>query len=365
MPSMPRGAQRASAISPDLAPAVSGRRAALRRHLARGSLAGLALMLVAPGGAASAHGTDTDSERLGAATTFRPGALVSDHGVSVVAPRAGGSVWSEIHFDDGSVQVLQVETHPDGQVYVRYMGDERPSRAPQPMSRELDVRDAQLGATGLVATAPTGPAAAAPTIGATATASTTSASDCSGTSYYLYSWRMPSYKWYYQSGSTPSSLSWTATADSIKRANTDIVTARNGCGRGDHVSATFSYLGTTSRGTNIASYAGCPGGDGYSVIGFGSLPSGVLGMTCVYGVSSGYAHEADVRLNRYRRWSNYQSSCSSATLVESLMTHELGHVYGLGHVYTSSLTMNSYVPNCSLAPATLGLGDMYGLERKY
>ncbi len=47
------------------------------------------------------------------------------------------------------------------------------------------------------------------------------------------------------------------------------------------------------------------------------------------------------------------------------MTHEFGHVYGLKHVSSSVLTMYRSIRKCSMAAATLGLGDLRGLERKY
>lgn len=356
--SMPHGAQRASAT-----PVATGRPAGrtwdatLRQVLARAAIAGgLGLMLLVPAaGVASAHGTNDATEREVLSITIRPGQLVTDHGVSVVAPPRGQSVWGEIHFTDGSAQVLQAETRRDGRVFTRHLGDDRVATIADrrtDLARSVDVRDAGLA---------DGAAAGLDSV----SGATTATSACSSGAYYSYSWRMPSYRWYYQVYSTPSSMSRVDTPNAIKRANTNLVTGRNSCGRRDYISATYSFLGNTSRGTNISSTARCTGGDGVSVIGFGYLPSSAVAMACVYGLSGGDAREGDVRLNYRVSWANYRTSCHSATLVESALTHEIGHVYGLGHVYVSGLTMNPYIPNCSLDPATLGLGDMYGLERKY
>ena len=126
-----------------------------------------------------------------------------------------------------------------------------------------------------------------------------------------------------------------------------------------------TYLGSTSRYPNISSSASCTGGNGYSTIGFGSLPYGVAAMACAYRIVNGVAQEGDVRLATGVKWATSSATCSDAYLVEAVMTHEFGHIYGLKHVTSSALTMYRALPKCSMAAATLGLGDLRGLERKY
>ena len=151
----------------------------------------------------------------------------------------------------------------------------------------------------------------------------------------------------------------------LKYAAGNITGADNDCSRADYISATSTYLGSTSRSNNISTGASCTGGDSYSVVNFGYLPSGVLGMACVYGMSGSSAREGDVRLNLRFRWETLPGWCNSETLIQAAASHEFGHVFGLGHVYGSPQTMNPYVPNCSLSPTTLGRGDLAGFERKY
>ena len=56
-------------------------------------------------------------------------------------------------------------------------------------------------------------------------------------------------------------------------------------------------------------------------------------------------------------------------MLESVVTHELGHAYGLDHVSELShgrLTMSRYIDGtCENQEAKLGLGDMKGLEALY
>ena len=194
--------------------------------------------------------------------------------------------------------------------------------------------------------------------------------ECTTTEYSLYGWRKPTYSWSFQTASTPYYLAnrtngTAAVRDALKRGNANIVNGRNACGRPDYISASFTYLGSTGRSPNISSWATCSGGNGYSTVGFGSLPSGVAAMACAYRIVNGIASEGDVKLSTRVRWATSSSSCSDAYMIEAVMTHEFGHIYGLRHVSSSAMTMYRGVRKCSMSPATLGWGDLRGLERKY
>ena len=355
LPFVRDGAQRASGHH-DSRPsprAPDGDRAAtFRSVLLRGSAAiGLGVLLtVNAAGVASAHGPQDTSSSDRVATQFRVGNKVSRNGVTLTAPARGGFAWGEVLFQDGTARELMLETDSDGRVFTRDLGSERqaagadPGTTGQGASSQADYDEGLAGGR--------------------------TSSECASRSYYSYPWRIPSYRWSLQSASIPWYLRGRTNGtlyvlNQLKYAASNITGADNVCGRGDYISATHTFLGYTSRSNNISTGASCTGGDGYSVVNFGYLPSGVLGMACAYGTSGGVAREGDVRMNLRARWETLPGWCSSETLIQAAMTHEFGHVFGLGHVYSSPQTMNPYVPNCSLSPTTLGMGDLTGFERKY
>jgi hypothetical protein len=144
----------------------------------------------------------------------------------------------------------------------------------------------------------------------------------------------------------------------------------NDCGLADRVGATASYRGRTSTATNMTTSATCLARDGKSVLGFGGLPSGYLGLTCWWMNSSRQTIEADLKLNKSSfGWTvGISSSCYRKWVVEAAATHELGHAFGLGHVsetYHPRLTMSPVIRACQRSETTLGLGDIRGLEALY
>lgn len=302
-----------------------------------------------------------------------------------MAPPRGERAWGEIFFVDGGFEALEIETDQAGVARVasyQVQGKGRAVRA-----------DAAAGAAAIEATEASPPASGAstpapsssligsplPTLVPTASPRSTptptpvpqpNAAECKATDYSLFSWRKPTYSWSFGSATTPSYLAnrtngTTLVSDALKRANTNIVTGRNICGRADNVTASFTYLGVTGRAPNISSSATCTGGNGYSSIGFGSLRYPVAAMACAYRIVNGVAAEGDVKLSSGVRWATSTASCSDAYVIEALMTHEFGHIYGLRHTISSSQTMYASVRKCSAAASTLGLGDLRGLERKY
>jgi hypothetical protein len=61
-------------------------------------------------------------------------------------------------------------------------------------------------------------------------------------------------------------------------------------------------------------------------------------------------------------------SCTNRFGVQAVGTHELGRVFGLGHVSESAhphLTMSTAVTACSNAAVSLGLGDVRALRQLY
>jgi hypothetical protein len=164
-------------------------------------------------------------------------------------------------------------------------------------------------------------------------------------------------------------LTVSAVEGAMTRAVGNITAARNNCGRADYVSATAAYGGQTTAGINISSLGGCLTRDSRNVVGFGSLPSGYLGMSCWW-TMSGQAIEADMMLNKlsYHWYVTKPSTCSSKWSIEAAATHEFGHIFGLAHVsetYHPTLTMSPVIMACQASEVTLGLGDLKGLEALY
>jgi hypothetical protein len=158
-------------------------------------------------------------------------------------------------------------------------------------------------------------------------------------------------------------------ADALRRAAVNIVRGDNNCGLPDLISATHWYRGSTSMAPDITSGARCSGRDHWSTVGFGSLPRGVLAMTCWW-TYNGRVIEADIKLNKsyYGWYINRPSGCRSRWSIEGVATHEFGHVYGLGHVSESghaTLTMSTMIRACQSSETTLGLGDVVGLRSLY
>lgn len=172
-----------------------------------------------------------------------------------------------------------------------------------------------------------------------------------------------SYRWSFKASSAPRGLSRSSVTTVLRRSFNNITNENNDCGRPDRVSATNSYLGTTTRAPN------CNVKDGHNVVGFGHLPSGVLAVTCFW-TKGGKITEADVKINSAEPWALAPGACHrDQPLLESTMTHEAGHVFGLDHIGESRhgrLTMSPYLDGpCNANEITLGLGDMLGLEKLY
>lgn len=348
MAAAPRGAQRASSSRLTLA---------LRKEPARlpvsgaAIIAALTLLFAAPIVAHEPVAADTSEaipQKL--ARSLRPGDRLSDHGVGLEIPRPGESIRAHIHYIDGTSQTLFARTRSSGDVAVRSWGDEGALAGVGP---------------------PVGSGATVD--GAVASASSSATSECADKSNNSFGFRVPDHRWRYNRDSTPQKFrsrpgGVRSVIDAIIRANRNITDARNDCGRPDRVSATFDYRGDTSRRANIGRDGYCSRSDGRSVISWGALPSRSAAMACMMTFSGGVAHESDIKINWKQRYETSLSACNNEFMVEAAMTHEFGHVYGLAHVgsYSSpNLTMNPLFGYCSLRHASLGLGDIIGLERKY
>lgn len=175
--------------------------------------------------------------------------------------------------------------------------------------------------------------------------------------------------WRFRASSTPAGLSSSAALGVIKKSFKNIVNSRNDCGLADEVTATSSYLGTTSRKPGVSASGSCTAPDGYSVIGFAPLDGYYAGYTCIWWNDANQIYEMDMRLDPDQPWALSLVSCNSELMMESLVTHEVGHAFGLGHVSEDRhgrLTMSVLIDGlCENHEATLGLGDVLGLRALY
>jgi hypothetical protein len=187
---------------------------------------------------------------------------------------------------------------------------------------------------------------------------------CKDNAYNLIGGKQTSaYRWSFKASSTPLALTKSGALSTILRSFKNITTEHNDCSRPDTVNATTTYLGTTTRSPS------CNAPDGHNVVGFARLDAGVLAVTC-YWMSNGKVVEADMKINNQEPWALSLALCSgNSPMLEATVTHEAGHVFGLNHVGElrhGRLTMSPYIDGpCENNEATLGLGDMLGLEHLY
>jgi hypothetical protein len=176
-------------------------------------------------------------------------------------------------------------------------------------------------------------------------------------------------KWWFKGSSTPSYLSQSGVLTVLKRSFNNMTDARNDCGLPDNVSATSSYQGTTTYGPSVNASGNCKPSDGRNVIGFGTLPAGILAVTCIRMGAGNHVKEADIRINSNMDWELSPANCFYEELLEPTMTHEIGHAFGLGHVSEKKhgrLTMSTTSDGpCSNAESTLGWGDVRGMHHLY
>ncbi len=181
-------------------------------------------------------------------------------------------------------------------------------------------------------------------------------------------------RWYVNGRSIPSNLSKSGAVGAMKRGGTNISNVQDACGIRDRVRGRLIYEGGTSRSVNIRSDTSCTSNDGKSVVGFGDLPSNYMAANCHWSwIQDGpnRVAQSDIRLNKYDySWTTrVTGSCRGRHDVESSMTHEWGHTFGLGEAPESShgnLTMsNDSNGPCQTSERSLGRGDALGLNSKY
>lgn len=97
--------------------------------------------------------------------------------------------------------------------------------------------------------------------------------------------------------------------------------------------------------------------------------------TCLAATLTGYyttqtgddrIYDADVYTNTSQPlYSSREAGCSGEYDIDSIMTHEVGHVIGLGHSTVSGATMYPSISACNTAPRSLASDDIAGRDDLY
>jgi hypothetical protein len=275
------------------------------------------------------------------------GRVIVDGAVRLTVPPAGHAVMGEAMLADGDTELFELRTTPDGTLILRHVGDER--------------------------------AHGASTHGASTSGGSgrSSAAACSDEEYSVTGYRdTGSHVWHYRASTTPRGLSVGAVAQDLVNGSNAVTGSMNDCGLSDDVDATQSYGGNTNAGSGIDHQGTCPAaGDKQYVTDFGNLPTTMLARTCWRGVrtADGWWEitEADTKIRAAAALFTgaVPPSCGGSRFsIAAIMAHEVGHAFGMGHVDEAGhadLTMSQITPACSVAPYSLGLGDIRGLGLLY
>lgn len=181
-------------------------------------------------------------------------------------------------------------------------------------------------------------------------------------------------QWYYRTLNSP--VGDGVATDVFEYAAAAVPTARNACGLADNINATEAYQGQiTGTGPGVPFSGGtvsCAVNDGINVVGWGALPSDVLGVACHYDQQDTPARRRmtgmGIKLNKDSEWftgTSVPGSCSGAYSLRAVATHEFGHTFGLGHAASCNLVMAPSLGPCNASKRKFGLGDILALEELY
>jgi hypothetical protein len=157
--------------------------------------------------------------------------------------------------------------------------------------------------------------------------------------------------------------------DAIRAAGAAVDEGRNDCGLPGGLALSQRYTGDTVRDAGVRADGTCAERDQRNVVAFGRLDGGLLALTCLWW-SRGRTVEADIRVSDAPGTFTLDpaAGCTGSWDLQGTLTHEFGHVFGLGHVSYAEhgeLTMSDGLPACSAGFRVLGLGDYETLRAQY
>jgi hypothetical protein len=209
-------------------------------------------------------------------------------------------------------------------------------------------------------------------LGARASRGRSSSSACGDRTFDLerHHWVTP-LRWRDNVSRAPERLDPSVLVSQITHADVNMRTGRNSCGKPRVTPPPGRYLGSTRLRPDISTsrqQVTCGRYNSRNVVGFGNLPGDLLGWTCFWWVGRGRMVAADVMMdNGPALVTRVPSGCVDRWDFEGAVTHEFGHVYGLGHTGSGhdNLTMDHALRPCSTYARTLGLGDWLGMKKMY
>jgi hypothetical protein len=287
-----------------------------------------------------------------------PGAVVAAGPLAVRVPlREGESVTAAGSARTGHPATLTVERR-SGTVRARIrQPDTGPTPRPRPPVSRMGRAHGQ----------PSDEPAAAPTSAPTE-AATVRCGDGAGA--WLGTRWNGTYRWTMRPTGVPGYLGAVGPVrDAVRAAANAVDQGHNSCGLAGDLALSQRYSGETVRDAGINADGTCGERDERNVVAFGRLDGGLLALTCLWW-SRGRTVESDVRISDAPNMFtlNPAAGCSGSWDLQGTLTHEFGHVFGLGHVSYAEhgeLTMSDGLPACTANFRTLGLGDYQTLKGQY